>query len=498
MGIVQRQVISNNLLALVGVGIGAVAQLYIYTLDLEVKGYADALMKWAQLLAPFFMLGTTSVMVRMLPYVPGSRQSGASRLFGRALMVLLVTVCTVGVVLILGGADYLASAVAGGAEIGYLGTHPYLILALVSVFGLISILTTHLTNAHSVAVPVIASSIIPKVGMIGLILLTVYNLIQRDGLGFGLIVIYGISVVFLWWFAKSRGAGSFSLNSLNLDRKSRRQLYALGGYSTLGAFGSVIATHIDTVFVNTYLGDINTAIYSFAIFATTVIQLPNKAVHSITSPIIAQAWKEGNLEVLGKLYRDSASVLLAAGSVIYVGALVCLPFVYQLAERTEDLALSYWVFVYLGAGTLFDLMTSINANLIGNTDYFRWNVVFVLLLGFTNIGLNYLFIVMLGYGITGAAMATALSLLLYNLVKTIFVYFRMELHPLDRGMLATLATTVGAWLLATLLPEFEVPLLNIVVRGSLVVLVFFLYLRFTNGVPLLRKFLTDWEWPFNR
>ncbi|MGB3802279.1 MAG: polysaccharide biosynthesis C-terminal domain-containing protein [Lewinella sp.] len=496
MGIVQSQVLRNNALSILGVAIGAFAQLYVYTLNLEVKGLADALLKWAQLLAPFFMLGTTSVMVRMLPYVSGEREAGAGRLYGRALTVLVATCITAGLLLWAGGADYLARQLSEGAEIGYLGSRPYLILCLILMTGLIAVQTTHLMNALRIDVPVVASSIIPKLGLIALVLLTVYGSLQREGFAYGLIALYGLSSLFLFWYSRRRGAARPSLGTLGLSAAARRQMYALGGYSILGSLGSVLATHIDTVFVSTYLGDVDTAIYSFAIFATTVIQLPNKAVQSITSPIVAQEWKNGNLAHLGMLYRDSAAVLLAAGGMIYAGGVVCLPHVYALAERTENLSLSYWVFIYLGAGALFDLMTSINSTLIGNTDYFRWNVLFVVLLGTVNIVLNYVFIAQLEQGLQGAAIATALSLLLYNVVKTAFVYFRMGLHPLSLGIFYTGAVILGSVGLALALPESDIPLVNILLRGSVVVISFFLYLRFTNGVPALRKFLTELKMPF--
>jgi O-antigen/teichoic acid export membrane protein len=366
------------------------------------------------------------------------------------------------------------------------------------VFGIISILTTHLMNALDVAVPVIASSIIPKLGMVGLILLTVYAGLDRSGLAIGLVLVYGIAIAFLWGYVWRRGAGAISVRPLGLDREGYRQLYALGGFSILGSFGSVLATHIDTIFVNTYLGDVNTAVYSFAIFATTVIQLPGRAIQSITSPIVAQEWKDGNLTYLGQLYRDSAAVLLAVGSLIYTGALVCLPHVYLLTKRTEDLAISYYVFVFLGAGVLFDLMTSINANLIGNTDYFRWNVLFVLLLGGVNVGLNYLMVVGLDYGIAGAAVATALSLFVYNLVKTTFVYSRMRLHPFSLGMMATVVVIVVAYWIATLIPNTDSPVMDILTNGSAVVLIFATYFRFTPGVQPLRQFLINWQLPFTQ
>ena len=46
------------------------------------------------------------------------------------------------------------------------------------------------------------------------------------------------------------------------------------------------------------------------------------------------------------------------------------------------------------------------------------------------IGINYMLIPI--YGIDGAAMATAMSVFVFYSIKTLFVYFKMKMHPFTK------------------------------------------------------------------
>ena len=69
MGIIQRQTVKNNAVSLVAVGVGAASQLFIYPLDVGLKGHIDGIVSFAMLLSPLVLLGMPSVMVRYLSYL---------------------------------------------------------------------------------------------------------------------------------------------------------------------------------------------------------------------------------------------------------------------------------------------------------------------------------------------------------------------------------------------------------------------------------------------
>ena len=485
MGVIQRQAIKNNVVSLLGVAIGAVSQLLIYPLDVELKGHLDGIASFAILLAPVLMLGMPTVMVRYLPYLRGRDETAnAGQLLARSLAVAtgaLAVLCLGNVLL----GDYF------GVGQGVLADGRWAIIGVAAALVYAGIFTSHLLNFHRIAIPVVFNNLLIKVGAPLLVLAVVYGILSARAADGGFVILYWLAVVGLVGYALRLGALRMGWGRLQLDGVTVRDLYGLATFSVFGALGSRLAGQLDTVSINTLLGDVDTGVYAIAKYVMNVIIIPTVAINSITSPIVARAWRERDMAHLGYLYQESARVLYAIGGLIFVGAVVCMPYVYGLTPQLEIYRIGYASVLFLGGAQLFDLVTSINGNLIGMTDYYRWNVGLVLVLGALNVFLNYLFIAVLGYGITGAALSTLVSLLLYNALRAGFVYWKMRLQPLTPSLLYTTLVLAGAGLAAWYLPLEARTSVQVIVRGGLLCLLFFLYLRFTNGVPPLRRLLTS-------
>lgn len=482
---IQRQTIKNNVVSLVGVAIGAVSQLLIYPLDVALKGHLDGIVSFATLLVPLVLLGTPAVMVRYLPYLRGEDEvEGAGQLLTRSLVVstlALLLVCLLNVAF----GDRLAVGQ------GVLEDSRWAIIGVTGALVYAGVLTSHLVNFQRIALPVVFNNLLIKVGVPLLVLAAVYGYLSETAVTAWLVGLYGLAAVGLVVYARHLGILRLGWGKLALGEVRVRQLYSLALFSVFGALGSRLSAQLDTASINTLLGDTDTGIYAIAKYVMNVIIIPTVAINAITSPIVARAWQERDMAHLGFLYKESAQVLYAVGGLIYVGSVVCLPYVYGLTDALEAYRIGYAAVLLLGGAQLFDLLTSINGNLIGMTDYYRWNVGLVLLLGILNVFLNYIFIAVLGYGMTGAALATLVSLLLYNVCKVAFVYWKMRLQPLTVSQLYTTLALVTAGLIGWFLPLEARTSMQVLVRGGLICSLFFCYLRFTHGVPALRRLLTN-------
>ena len=105
--------------------------------------------------------------------------------------------------------------------------------------------------------------------------------------------------------------------------------------------------------------------------------------------------------------------------------------------------------------------------------------------------MNFIFLTYLELGIEGAALATATSIFLYNLIKGILVYHKLKIHPLSIWHLISLVFTVSIVLVLIAVPNFEHPVPNILSKGLAVTVLFALYIRFTPAVPEVRQLLID-------
>lgn len=488
MGVISRQVFKNNLLSYLALAVGILAQLYVFNEDVALKGHADTLLKSAMLLLPFMMLGMNTVMVRFLPYIDADFEEANAQLFTRGLVVTTLALLLLG----LGNYFFADQLVALLEDHGFsfekLRKNSWTIYGLLAAMMYSSLLTTFLVNHKRIAIPVLFNNLFVKIGTPVIFLFAVFGYYDRAGFNNALVLVYILAAVgLLLYVVLGLKGGRLKWGKLKLKQKTIRDLYGMATFSILGSLGSILAIHIDTLSVNAFLGDTNTGIYSFGAFAVSIILIPYKAVNSIASPIVSKAWKENNMVYLEFLYKESAKVLFATGAFVYVGLVVCLPDLYMITENMQAYRFGYAATVILGAGIIFDQLTSINNTLFSFTDYYRWAVFFVLLLGLGNVYLNYLFIGKWGYGIEGAAYATMLTLVLYNISKGGFLYFKMGIHPLSKSLLYTCLVGIVAGGAGWYLPNIGVGLLNLVGKGLVITIIFAAYFRFTGGVPPIRN-----------
>ena len=487
MGVIQRQVFKSNLLSYVGIAIGALTNVFLFPKDPGLKGYVDTLLKSALLLAPVLMLGTTTVMIHFSPYVKGGFKRANAKLLARMIVVGGGSLLALALVNFFFRDTVFELLLARGISVEKLQTSSWIVIGLLVAIMGTNIVNTALSIYQRIAVPVLFNNIFLKVALPVIFLLALYGYLERSAFAWALVGIYLLSLLGVVAYGMRIGALNLEWGKLEVEGRSAREMYTVAGFSIIGTLGSVLAVYIDTLTVNFYLGDVPTGYYGFAAFAVSLIMVPHKAMTSIANPIITREFKDGNVNALAALYRDSARTLLVMGSFILAGLVVCLPTLYQVTPKMQQFAVGYSATIVLGLGVLTDQMTSINGQLISFSRYFRMGTIFVLIMGVINVALNYVFIGRLGYGLLGAGMATAISLLIYNALKSVFVYLKFRMHPFSTGMVFTLAVSAFAVLTGRLLPDVGIVLVDLLIKGGWVTGCFAGYVLGTNYAPVLKS-----------
>ena len=137
-----------------------------------------------------------------------------------------------------------------------------------------------------------------------------------------------------------------------------------------------------------------------------------------------------------------------------------------LAILGPDYQQSKWVIFFIGLGYLFDMMTGANGLVIGYSKYYRVSLWFILILVVTVVGLLYLFIPL--WGITGAALAIALALLMNNLMRHLFLVVKYGLQPFTLKFVMVAVVFMAIYLVQYPIPQLYF-LIDILVRGTLIV-----------------------------
>jgi O-antigen/teichoic acid export membrane protein len=147
-----------------------------------------------------------------------------------------------------------------------------------------------------------------------------------------------------------------------------------------------------------------------------------------------------------------------------------------------------YAFLFLGVSKLFDLFTSINGIIIQVSKWYWYNFIFNLILLLLAIITNIWLIP--AYGVTGAALATAISIFLFNLAKTYFVYKKFKILPISSKMLYTLilllALTPVEWI------DLEVYFIwSILIKSGMTAIVFTLLCYFFKVSEDLNKMINQ-------
>jgi O-antigen/teichoic acid export membrane protein len=130
-------------------------------------------------------------------------------------------------------------------------------------------------------------------------------------------------------------------------------------------------------------------------------------------------------------------------------------------------------------------MTGSNSAIIFTSDKFTVGAVGLILVAVINLILLYTLIPVLG--IEGAAWATCISSFAYNLFKYLYIWIKFKMQPFDKRTLFIGLSIVITYFLVNFIPSFESEILNILVTGFSIVLIYGILIWFTRVADDLKE-----------
>jgi O-antigen/teichoic acid export membrane protein len=242
---------------------------------------------------------------------------------------------------------------------------------------------------------------------------------------------------------------------------------------------AVFLLDLDKVMIPYYTGPEQVAVYSVAIFISTVIAVPSRAMLQIIYPITAKLMSENKMEELNVLYKKSAINLQVFGGLILVGIFLNINQMYLVIP--DDYSGGLMAVFLIGLAKFYDVILGNNNAILLNTKYYRMVLLFGVILVVLMIGLNMLLIPL--YGITGSALATLLSVIFYNTIKLLFIVKKMNLYPFGPTTIQSFAI-IAIILVAFYFWEFPFePWINIVIK-SILITISYVYLNYKFKISM--------------
>ena len=280
-----------------------------------------------------------------------------------------------------------------------------------------------------------------------LIVLFIWNLIPDFDLFLKLysLTYLAIALTLLLYLISTRRI-HFTLKVSKVSRRLYRKIANFSLFLYSGFLIFTIAQVFDQLVIASVLDDglAKTGIFGLAQIMAGVILAPKRAIVAAAIPALARAWKEKDRPKLQRIYQRSSLNQL----IFSIGLFLLIALNYQQAILTfqlkEVFLLGFNAFLILGLTRVIEMGTGLNAEIIGTSSYWRFELISGVLLLAIMLPLSIVLARQLD--IMGPAIANLVAIGLYNFVRFVFLWKKFRLMPFNRATIYTLllAAVCGA------------------------------------------------------
>lgn len=466
MSVIARQGFKYSLIGYFGFLLGTVSAIFIFPYDMEFYGKLRYILPTAEMLLPIVIFGLSFSNVKFFQQT--QKEGKHQNLLSLSLAGILLNFAIFSILFF---AFFLLFPQFKTLQLWKM---KFLILPLILLMALSAVLNKYITNFKRIVVPNIFENLFPKIANLGAFTLFFFLGVSEKGSYGFFLGMFLLSLIGYFFYANKleKFTPDFSTDYVRKDHLWKEILnYSFYGF--LGNIGNFIAFRVDNYMIGEFLNFQENGVYSIILSILSFILIPQMGLYNISAPAINKNIAEGEFQELDRFHKKTSLTLFFLGAVLFSCILVGFPYLSNFIKNGEQLRQAEPVVWILGFAMIFDLATGFNGHIISLSKYYRFNIVVMLFLAVTTIGLNYLFLTKTEFGIIGIAMATAISLTMFNLIKIYFNYLKFKVFPLTIEMMYVLIICTLAITIAIMLPETKSNLVTLTYKPAFVLLVIF-------------------------
>jgi len=486
MGIVVRQSFLNLISIGVAFLIGAVNTLYLYPtfLGSKFQGLVIALLAISNLVQPFISFGTQHAVIRY--YSRYTKKNDRDGLLTISILIPLIIVLLF-IPFFLAYYDEIRQYLFQSDQ--SLSKYAYVIIFIAVSTSFFEVFYSWLRVKLKSVFGNFLKELYPRL-LIALLLIS-YSFGLLDFESFILYLIYGyylrLLIVIIY---------SFYINKPKLNLNFKEDFSEIFKYCLLiflsGAASSIILD-IDKSMLSSILTVENVAYYSVAVFIAAVIEIPGRAMFQILSPVVANAINKNQMKKLEDLLKKSSTNLVLVASLFFLLINLNIDDFYEMLNQ-DGYSIGIPIVIIVSLGKLYSMSIGCINNIISNSKYYYYTFWFSLFSSVLAVVLNIYLIT--EFGITGAAYATLIVLVIMNTLKIYLVKAKFNIHPYSKDTLKIIILSVLTLFIFSNLQLGFQPLINIIVKSSLVLVIYTLsayIFKLSDDVNIfIDKFNKNW------
>jgi O-antigen/teichoic acid export membrane protein len=485
MGIVQKQAIKGTIINYIGVAVGFLtgALLQPLILSTEEIGVISLLNRYALILAQIFSLGFPSLSLRIFPALRDVSKKHNGYLFLGAIYLAV----GFGAALLFYFLGYNWLIVSNQEKSELFSQFVHLLPWLIFFNLLFSLCDTYIRMRFNAIIGATAKEVVQRVLILSALLLLWYNAVQYTE--FVYLYAIALSIPGLIMLVYALRTPEFSIRSdwSFLQKFSLKNIANISLFGLLSSTTTILVVEVDTLMVNYFTGLSLLGVYATMFNFGILVSVPSRALKRISSTMISDAWGKQDLKSISTIYYESCINQFVIGGLLFLGIWLNIDSV--LMVLGDDYAPGKWVVFFIGLGYLFDMLSGDNTSILITSHLYRYNTYLTLLLVALLIVSNLLFIPV--YGITGAAFSSAGSMLVVNLLRFLVLKVKFDFQPFNSRFLVVVLIFGITYLAVNYIPLYGNPYLNVLLRGSAIVIIYGGSILLFRVSPLLNKLLKD-------
>jgi O-antigen/teichoic acid export membrane protein len=425
MGVVQKDSFKTLIVQYLGLFLGYINKglLFIWLLTAEQIGLVNLLVSVGLLFGNLSGLGSSYAIWKFFPFLKNKENNH------NGFFLLISVVCLVGALIfsILSLVFYQEITSYFSERSKLFVDYYFWIIPLGIANIMFMIIESFLRSMYHNVISVVAYEIVLRGAITVSLVLIGIGWINFDTFLVLNCLVYFVPVLIVGMYMRRIGELHLSFRRLKVPRRIRKIILTFSLFSYVNSIGALVVVTLDAMMIASMIGLKATGVYTTIIYLTSALQIPYKSLNRISAPLVADYWKERKMEEMNTLYRKFSSISLFMSMGMFLGVWINRYELMQLLPK--EFGEGMYVFLFLMIGRLFDMYMGLNGMIFTTSKKYRYDILFTVSLILIVYLLNLKLIPV--FGITGAAIATAIGLVVYNVGRVIFIYVVYRLHPFE-------------------------------------------------------------------
>jgi O-antigen/teichoic acid export membrane protein len=251
-------------------------------------------------------------------------------------------------------------------------------------------------------------------------------------------------------------------------RKHKSEIINIAFYGILGSAGAIVASMIDRVMLSNMIGDKYTGIYYTLFYYGVFVSIPARPLKRISTAVLAESWKKNDIQNIKNIYSKSVLNLSIIGLYLFLGIWLNNSSIIEIVGKEYEEGVL--IILFIGVGSLFDMITGLNTEIIATSKFYKYNSYFIGGLALLVILTNWWLIPI--YKSVGAAMGTCISIITINIFRLLLINNKIKHIPFDYNLLKAFFIGGLVFFITSFISVIENPFYSILIKGSFITFIF--------------------------